>query len=289
MGVLLLATAPAGAYRDDVPVLASGGGPTMGWVAITFTTDGDAAVTEVLARDVGNVAVATYVLNESEALRYGLLFVSLDASTPATITEVGLEGAQIRQRIVEPGERSGNAGLFLTLNDPGLGLPPKVGTFKVLLFAAGDAREWTWTFRGGPGTRIDAIAQGTDTFLLTARDLQGAVHVERFDESGGARMQAANALDVEIDRRLWGGAYALNAKSACAVLCAGPPSTDALLLQAPGALAPERCLCTFADAAPGRYAFELTGADASATLSAEGVRWREEAVVIAGSDARLAP
>lgn len=287
-GLLIAASLPAAADRTDVPILASGTSGAMGWVALTFTTNGDAAITEVLALEIGDAAIATHVYDAASILRYGLLFVSLDEPAPATVTEVGLPAAMVvDERLVETTGRAGDLGIFLTLNAPGTSAP-KVGTFRVLLFAAGDAREWQWALRGGPGTRIDRIEQGTSTFLYTARDLEGPIHLERFDGASGMRAQVANTLSIPIADALFGGALALNGKHACpAQVCYGPPSTDALTVERPDALGVARCLCTFSAAPAGDYRFTLTGADATSAEDDAGLDLDHALVAIVGADARI--
>lgn len=300
IALVLLVALPARAFHeDDAPLLASGGGPGVGWASFSFATDGALVAVDVLAEGTATTMLAAYLFDARESPLFGFSFSTSHHPTDGAITRVDLvPGWNVHTDTTRPAPADGRAGIGVTLNDPDAGGAPVGGAYKLLVFVAGDASAWTWTFRGGAGARLLATDGGADTSLWNARDfVDGGAHAERYADGTGARAQVGTTRALDVDDRLFGSAFTANFKIACAAACVGAPSSDALTVRAPGASLPTACHCSFWGERAGSYTFELDGADASTTAhvlrcfpaGCAGAFALDDVVLVGLADARLPP
>lgn len=252
--------------HDELPNLATAGGPGSGWAAWHFTTDGAILATELNIQGVtGSAQAGAYLFDANDNLLFGIAFTALGASDDGTLVDVNtpVPGLNVHQDTTSPSAGGGSMGIGMTFNDPAYGAG-QAGDYKLVLWGAGGA-SWDAALRGTTGDALLGTTSGASAFLYGADDFRGVANVQSYQDGAGASAEAATTKTIDIAHRFIGVAYDAQFKFACALVCAGGPGTAALSAQGPNDLAPTPCYCGFyGEGAAGTYTFSLSGADASA-------------------------
>lgn len=142
------------------------------WVSYRFTTDGSVASFDISALEIARGEhIGVYFYDESNVLKAGLAWISVGWKSGSTFR---LPAAGVDIGVVESPDPDGGMRILLTLNDPAF--PPILtGTYKVLMFAAGDAQSWNYSVRG---TGISDLVKdlGDRTFLYLSDDFEAAAN-----------------------------------------------------------------------------------------------------------------
>ena len=298
---LALALVPAASAwnHDELPTLASGGGPGIGWASFKVDTDGSLLAFELNANDIrGSAQAGGYVFDGSGNLVFGFTFTAVGFPTDGTLIDVTTPatGNLVHMDTRAPSAGGGGMGIGLSFNEPGS--TPTVGTMKVLLWAAGNAASWDYHVRGTTTAVLGSLS-GSHAFLYGADDFSGTAYAQHYANGIGGRAAANTHKIVDVQNTFFGVFYDANFKIACAaVACAGAPAgTSVLTGTAPGATTPTNCFCSYSGSGPGTYDFAMSGVDASATsvavfqCSALGacvvaLPW-QDSIILGGVDAAL--
>lgn len=156
-----------------LPVLDSAVGSGPRWVSYKFTTDGSRATLEIGAVKLSRAEfLALYLYDANDALKGGLGWISVGWKSGASF-DLPVAGIHIGQ--VDSPKPDGSMRIILSMNGPASG-PPLIGTYKVLMVAAGDAQAWDYALRGGGLTDV-AKDTGDSAFFYLADDFDSIASV----------------------------------------------------------------------------------------------------------------
>ncbi len=238
--VLLTGLVPAaGAFHSDTPVLHESGGPGTGWASYAFTTDGTPVEHEIEFDHRGLAAQFAFLLFEPDgAFIDGVILTAYQSGTGAHLDLQPPGTDRILINTYED-EAKGFSGLAATTD-----VSP--GTYKMLVWSAGEPDAWTYRVRAEHGATVDAVIEGSDTFLHRARDFEGTVSMQASAGLPGVRAQVNATQVVEIEDRFFGRATPGG-------------GLDELNMETPSGEI-QRCSCyAWQGGEPGTYTFELTG------------------------------
>jgi len=272
-GVVIVAAlvgsmAQATARADTLPTIASGGGPSHGWVAIKFTNTAGAqgAVTVQNSEVAGAGFVSAYLYDATNRPvaggNVGVTGAMGDVHMQAALPPA--PGAE--QTVVTSHSAQYGGGVTITFDSL---LPP--GTYKALLIAGGNARGWSWALRGNASVSAPtASITGSDVYAYSAKDFSGLASVQGY--AGAFNVPSAGAaLNVATQRAI----TAAHSLVGIGFFAPGTTIHSDMTMDGPGGS--RTCPCslgavTGSDAAgPGSYSFRYTGVGAGPSNFADFV------------------
>ena len=268
LSALALGAPQVAARADTVPMVASGGGPSSGWVAIAWTVGRSAqgSVTILNSNVSGPGFASLYLYDASDRALAGanvgitgnMGHAHLEASLPPM--------APAEQTVTTIGSVPYGGQVTLTFD----GLPP--GTYKAIFVAGGNQHGWTWALNGNAAVSVPtATTNGSDVYAYSAKDFTGSVSAQAYAgaygvSSMGAAANIATQRSITARHTLVGIGF-----------LPGPEAVKAdATMHGPGAQS-RSCACALADftgpgaAGPGSWTFTYTAIGAGTSNMADGV------------------
>jgi hypothetical protein len=265
--------APARASHDDAtPLLDSGDSKDPHWVSYAFSTDGGKVVADFESQNVRRPIQLGYVVYDDQNKAIFMFTYSSADGVRGVYVDATAAGRNIHVDETQLPMKSQSVSLTLTMNSGEK--EPVAGTYKLLMWSAGEADRHSHALRGDQGVSCIGVASGEDTFIHTSRDFEGTATVAA-GGGGGAAVRANFETSREISAQ--GTLVGVYLSSASAV--------DEMSVDTPKGS--EECPCQFGSFVPdilgtpfgpGSYTFRDTG---SGTAGGEGE------IILAGADARL--
>jgi hypothetical protein len=252
-------TVQVSARADTLPVVASGGGASPGWIAIEWTNSAGAqgAVTVTNNNVFGPGFASAYLYDANDhALaggNVGVLGNLQDVHVQANLPPV----PPAEQTVVTSRSAQYGAGVTITFDTS---LPP--GTYKAIFVAGGRGTGFTWALEGNAAVAPpSATTSGSDVYSYSAKDFSGTASVQAYAgayniSSMGAAANLATERSITAKHTLVGiGFFAPGAKAVVNMSMDGPGGTRS-------------CNCALSDftgpgaAGPGTWNFTYTGVGA---------------------------
>lgn len=256
------------AYHNPAgPLIARGGDPGNGWVALTFASDGSPVSGELLGyfRKLKLPAVfAVYSYRGDGSFGGGtrLTFEPPGSLGTKVYVDANVADQNIHYEVYDEFDSNSYGGM-------GIQVTGLKGVLTLLLVASSDTTHWTWSLEGGPGVQLLAVATGERAIWAVERDFRGPANVQAWVRGVGGHVIVDASAPFEV-KQTWVGGYLSQ--------LFGLPTADRLELSTP--VGERQCSCSFYDlvgpnrAGPGSYTARLTGAGPSS-------------VFVWGADARL--
>lgn len=167
----VFAASTTGSRAADLEaVVAQGGGPGAGWVALALSADGSTVNVSLRAHDIGTPnAFQIYMYDAEDRFRggFGRLWtrsergVYVDAHAPGiadlTYEDTDASGTDVWEWSAD-----------VTL---------RVGVTKLLVWSGGPQSQWSWTLRGGSAVTLLASESGTGSHVIQSHDMSGTADV----------------------------------------------------------------------------------------------------------------
>lgn len=300
---LVLALVPSTIATDpfSLPAIDTQAYNGDGWAAYKFSTDGSIVGGTVWITNAATTQGGGDLFDASGNLIFGFTFTSIGAPSQGTMLDVNTPppaGMNVHYGQLAGNTNGGDMGLAVTLNDPDFGTG-QAGTYILLLWGAGQADTTTISLVGGAGDALLGKTTGSHAFLYGIDDFMGVAAAGQNDGTLGAHLLVAGQKSVDIANRFYGVFYDANFKIACAVVCAGGPSTTVMTAQTPASSTPDVCsdvgFCGYFGAGAGTYTFQVTQVDAYTSQyvfecpagACVGAIAAQDAVILGGVDASL--
>lgn len=254
-------------HAATLPVIASGGGPTHGWVAIEWSHRGGAqGVLTVTNNSVTGAGFVTAYLYDATNRALGGASVGIlgnqgDVHVQANVAPVPAAD----QTVVTT--RSVPYGGVVNITFDSASLPP--GTYKALFIAGGNGRGWSWSLNGNAAvSRPTATTSGSDVYAYSAKDFAGPVSTQAYAgslnvASTGAAVNVGTTRSITAAHALVGiGFFAPSTVAKVDMTMAGPTGARSCTCTLPAFAGPDA-------AGPGTWRFTYTGAGAGPSNMAD--------------------
>src|SRR3954469_5505949 len=188
------------AHAATLPVIASGGGPNHGWMAIQWTNaPGAQGVLTVRNNEVNGAGFATAYLYDANNRALGGASVGVIGAMGNVHVQSSIPPAPgVEQTVVT--SHSVLYGGEVNITFDGATLQP--GTYKALFIAGGDARGWSWSLTGNSAVSAPtASTSGSDVYAYSAKDFTGTVSTQAYAGAFGVPSAGA-ALNVGTSRSI---------------------------------------------------------------------------------------
>jgi hypothetical protein len=249
-GLLLTAAiAPGGHafHAPHLPLLVQFTGSSAGWVSVKLVVNETADVAtdvEATGLHLPN-QMGTYFYTGTNALQFGFTFTLLTTKNGLYVHSNVPPGLHIDTTAPSGPSGAAGAGTTTTLNP---------GTYKILLWMAGNQTTWTISVRGGPGVSVTASESGANSFVHTARHFDGTLTLQAFQGGIGAQANLDTHKSITSQDTM--------------VLVFFPVFLGQYMLSASTPTGNVNCPCFWSSftppsaRGPGDYAFHVTGAGA---------------------------
>lgn len=283
---LALSVAPAGAFHnDDLPLIAGQSGLPNGWRAFTVTTNGSEYSIDITTPQTNGkpVQAAAFFYKNDNSFAGGIAFTAF-AGKDGVLVRINPPAGDPVEIDTQTNPPGGMFGLGLTFNDPRFP-PPFIGTWKILVWWAGDGAAWEWTFRGLAGTNIDATLNGNSAYLVDSADFASLAQAEAHNGGIGVRASVLADYPLSVGDTLI-GFYQMGLASHGTLSVTSPRGEQQCGLAPVAVPLVTGGICLFADMigpnrnGPGSYVFHTTSVGA-------GFAGAFDDVWFGGADARL--
>ena len=190
--VVLVPAGPGGVYAAE-PLIARGGAPGDGWVALTIRSNGAPASAGVggYLTKLRPIVFATYLYDAQGAAQGGITTFFGDSGSSGRRVYVDANAADQNLHFESHEEFDSNSygGMGVTVQGQGVA--------TLVLIAAGEPAHWTWTLEGGPGVSLERVATGDRAFRFVERDFQGSANVGVWNQVGAhAAAEVSRSFEV---------------------------------------------------------------------------------------------
>jgi len=256
------------AHADTLPTVASGGGPSSGWVAIKWTVrSGAQGSVTVLNSNVSGPGFASLYLYDASNRVLNGANVGITGNMGDAHVEASLPPALPAEQTVAT-MRSIPYGGQVTITFDGIA----PGTYKAIFVAGGNQRGWTWALNGNSSvSKPTATTKGTDVYTYSARDFTGSLSTQAYAgalsvSSTGAAANVGTQRSITGRRTLVGIGFLPGPEAVKADATMHGPSGQS-----------RSCACALAEftgpgaAGPGTWTFTYTAVGAGTSNMADGV------------------
>lgn len=165
------------AHADTLPTVASGGGPSSGWVAIKWTVGSGAhgSVT-VLNSNVSGPGFASLYLYDASNRALTGANVGITGNLGHAHLQSSLPPAPpAEQTVTTMGSVAYGGEVTITFD----GIAP--GTYKAIFVAGGNQHGWTWALNGNSAvSKPTATTGGQDVYTYSAKDFSGSLSAQTY-------------------------------------------------------------------------------------------------------------
>lgn len=269
LSALALGGPQVAARADTLPTIASGGGPSSGWVAIAWNmSSGAQGSLTILNSNVSGPGFASlYLYDASDRALVGGN-VGITGNMGHAHIQANLPPAPpAEQTVMTIGSVPYGGQVTITFDN---NLPP--GRYKAIFVAGGNQHGWTWALNGNAAVSAPtATTRGSDVYAYSAKDFTGTSSVQAY--AGGYSVSSMGAAANVGTQRSITAAHTLVGIG----FLPGPLAvkTDATM-HGPGGQS-QTCYCPLSDftgagaAGRGTWTFTYTAVGAGTSNMADGV------------------